>query len=146
MADAPTTGSQILTIGSAKKAGSLEITFAETIKSLTHFLIDNPDFNLEAISAKVAGIAAKSENALTHKWMFDFDNDDPHLAYEFMEDIKIIDETTKPQSYKTRNGYAIVVEHGFDTRKLMEKWKEKVEVELKRDDLLLVDWKIKKGE
>ena len=35
MADAPTTGSQILTIGSAKKAGSLEITFAETIKSLT---------------------------------------------------------------------------------------------------------------
>ena len=35
MADAPVTGSQILTIGSAKKAGSLEITFAETIKSLT---------------------------------------------------------------------------------------------------------------
>ncbi|MBO4703269.1 MAG: hypothetical protein J5617_00355, partial [Bacilli bacterium] len=35
MADAPTTGSQILTIGSAKKAGNLEITFAETIKSLT---------------------------------------------------------------------------------------------------------------
>ena len=35
MADAPTTGSQILTIGSAKKAGSLEITFAETIKTLT---------------------------------------------------------------------------------------------------------------
>ena len=35
MADAPTAGSQILTIGSAKKAGGLEITFAETIKSLT---------------------------------------------------------------------------------------------------------------
>ena len=35
MADAPVAGSQILTIGSAKKAGSLEITFAETIKSLT---------------------------------------------------------------------------------------------------------------
>ncbi len=35
MADAPTTGSQILTVGSAKKAGNLEITFAETIKSLT---------------------------------------------------------------------------------------------------------------
>lgn len=35
MADAPTTGNQILTIGSAKKAGNLEITFAETIKSLT---------------------------------------------------------------------------------------------------------------
>ena len=35
MADAPVKDSQILTIGSAKKAGSLEITFAETIKSLT---------------------------------------------------------------------------------------------------------------
>ncbi|MBR5997340.1 MAG: hypothetical protein IK028_04905 [Bacilli bacterium] len=35
MADAPVAGSQMLTVGSAKKAGSLEITFAETIKSLT---------------------------------------------------------------------------------------------------------------
>ena len=35
MADAPVKDSQILTIGSAKKAGSLEITFAETIKTLT---------------------------------------------------------------------------------------------------------------
>ena len=35
MADAPVKDNQILTVGSSKKAGSLEITFAETIKSLT---------------------------------------------------------------------------------------------------------------
>ena len=35
MADAPVKDGQTLTVGSAKKAGSLEFTFAETIKSLT---------------------------------------------------------------------------------------------------------------
>ena len=35
MADAPVKDSQTLTVGSAKKAGSLEFTFAETIKSIT---------------------------------------------------------------------------------------------------------------
>ena len=35
MADAPVKDSQTLTVGSAKKAGSLEFTFAETIKAIT---------------------------------------------------------------------------------------------------------------
>ena len=115
----------------------------EVTKALVHFLIDNPDFNIAAISAKVAGLAAKSENALTHKWMFDFDSPDIDLAIEFSKDITEIDSTLNPEIFHTKNGHAIVVAHGFDTRKLMEKWTKKVEVELKRDDLLLVEWKTK---
>ena len=45
-------------------------------KQLLHFLIDNPDFNLCDMDAKIASIAAHVECAATKKWMFDFDIDD----------------------------------------------------------------------
>lgn len=35
---------------------------------------------------------------------------------------------------QTPHGFAIVIPHGFDTRELMSKWQDKVE--LKRDDML----------
>lgn len=38
---------------------------------------------------------------------------------------------------ETVTGFAVVVKHGFDTRNLLKKWKN---VELKRDDMLLVDF------
>ena len=42
--------------------------------------------------------------------------------------------------YKTPNGYAIVCQHGFDTRELMEKWKD-YDITLKKDELLFLDMK-----
>lgn len=42
----------------------------------------------------------------------------------------------KIETTKTPNGYAVVIKHGFDTRKLMDKWGS--DVELKRDDMLFV--------
>ena len=39
--------------------------------------------------------------------------------------------------YKTPNGYAVVVERGFDSRDLLSKYPF---VELKRDDMLCVKW------
>lgn len=42
------------------------------------------------------------------------------------------------EKHKTPNGYAIVVEHGFDTRELMEKWKG-YDITLKKDELLFLD-------
>ena len=40
------------------------------------------------------------------------------------------------------NGYAVVVPHGFDTRDLLVKWnKEETIVEVKRDGMLLIDWR-----
>lgn len=44
----------------------------------------------------------------------------------------------KIERYKTPHGYAIVVPHGFDTRKLMEKWKD-YDITLKKDGLLFLD-------
>ena len=111
-------------------------------KDLLHFLIDNPEFNLCALSSKLAGIAAKNTNAKTKHWMFDFDINDFTLANEFVNDIKAIDSGVEINVHKTPNGYAIITDHGFDTRKLNEKWSSNVT--LKRDDMLCIKWQSKK--
>lgn len=110
---------------------------------LMHFLFDNPDFNLCSIAPKLAGIAAQKECALEKKWMFDYDSEEG--IGEFEKDIIV---NARPavehiEEYRTPHGYAVIVDHGFDTRKLMEKWKDIVT--LKRDNLLCVDWKTKEA-
>ena len=108
-------------------------------KELLHFLIDNPDFNLAHIQSKIAGIAAKKECALEKKWMFDFDCEDKDKLYEFLSDLRVFCSSSSSRTvYKTPNGYAIIVSQGFDTRELLEKYKDIVT--LKRDDLLCVAW------
>ena len=108
---------------------------------LMHFLFDNPDFNLCSIMPKLAGIAAQKECAAEKKWMFDFDIDDAGYVEEFCTDISNIDPEVEIDTYKTPHGYAIITNHGFDTRKLMEKWADKVT--LKRDDLICCYWETK---
>ena len=114
-------------------------------KQLMHFLFDNPDFNLCDLAPKLAGIAAMKECAAEKKFMFDFDCGDPEKLMEFMRDISqysgeefndIVD-----YCHITPHGHAVVTKHGFDTRKLLEKWKDIVE--LKRDDMLCVCWRNK---
>lgn len=99
-------------------------------KQFLHRLIDSPlDFNF--VEPILAAIAAKPENALEKKWFFDFDSSNPDDLEEFMRDL----EPQNPSAiFKTPNGYSIVVDHGFDTRKLLEKWKDIAS--LKRDDLI----------
>lgn len=110
-------------------------------KALIHQLIDveYPDFT--NINAYIAGIAAKKEHALTSHWLFDFDLDDESMVMQFIDDIHKIDPMMVISYKKTVNGYAVIADHGFDTRKLMEAWGESVT--LKRDDLILVKWAIK---
>lgn len=108
-------------------------------KCLIHTLIDEDDFNLANLDVIVASIAARKENALEHKWFFDFDSKDTKKLTEFIKDIKTIDETAFSYCRETPHGYAIIVNHGFDTRKLMEKWSN--EATLKRDDLICYAWK-----
>ena len=109
-------------------------------KELLHFLLDNPDFNLCSLAPKLAGIAAKKECALSKKWMFDFDSEDEEALNNFVADIHQYAGSINMEIHKTPHGYAIVVEHGFDTRKLLVDWPE---VGLKRDDLLCIKWKKK---
>lgn len=109
-------------------------------KELLHFLIDNPEFNLCSLGAKLAGIAAQKECALSKRWMFDFDFEDATTLYSFVEDIKRYAGEIEIKVHKTPHGWAIITEHGFDTRELVKRWPE---VGIKRDDLLCVNWKEK---
>ena len=111
-------------------------------KTLLHFLIDTPDFNLCAMAPKLAGIAATKECAKTKRWMFDFDIDDSGYVEEFCTDISNIDSEVEIDVHKTPHGYAVITSRGFDTRELLKKWESK-DVTLKRDDLLCVAWKRK---
>ena len=48
-----------------------------------------------------------------------------------------------PDSYrvhKTKSGFAVIVEHGFDTRELLIKWENHLEV--KKDTMLLLLYKV----
>lgn len=98
---------------------------------IIHLLKDKP--SMTKLNRLLASVAQQSENKDESKWLFDFDVDDDTLHNEFMNDIPV--DTV---SYKTPHGYAIIAEHGFDTRELMEKWKD-YDITLKKDDLLYLD-------
>lgn len=105
---------------------------------LFHYLIDHPDINLASLPQKLASIAAKSENALEHKWLFDYDMNKEDFKY-FLQDFNKYHK--EYDVHTTPNGYAVVSSTGFDTRELLAKW---TNVTLKRDDLLFVDIYMKK--
>lgn len=109
---------------------------------LMHFLLDNPNFNICDIQPKLAGIANTPACRKSKHWMFDFDIDDETKVLEFINDIKTIDNSIQVTYRKTPHGYAVVVDHGFDTRTLYEKWDRSL-TECKKDDLLLVEWATK---
>ena len=112
-------------------------------KQLLHFLIDE-DFNLTHLDGKLASIAAKKECAKTKRWMFDFDSENSTELSNFITDIsKCVTEPLKTEIRKTPHGYAIIIEHGFDTRQLGldDRWWNIAT--LKKDDLLCYTWERK---
>lgn len=116
---------------------------SKTFKALQHEMIDD-EFNLASMPQKIASIAAKRENAYDSKnlkWLFDFDpiegKDLHEVLNEFVKDLRreMISHDDKDWTimmHKTPNGYAVIADKRFDTRKLLEKWSN---VTLKRDDL-----------
>ena len=127
---------------------------AKTFKALQHKLLDH-EFNLSSLPQRVAALAALKENAYDSKrlkWLFDFDpvegKDTEELLQEFLADVQYYHENTQTkkgatrptltvETHKTPNGYGVVVDQRFDTRELLDKW---TNVELKRDDLVCVEW------
>lgn len=95
--------------------------------------------SLPKLNSTLAHVAQKIENRDESKWLFDFDVDNKELANQFIQDIFLYsgDYDQKVEQRKTPHGYAIVVPHGFDTRELMEKWKD-YDVTLKKDDMLFL--------
>lgn len=128
---------------------------SKTFKALQHKMIDG-EFDLSTLPQKVASIAALKGNAddsKNLKWLFDFDpipdTDIKKSVKDFVEDIKNCYENTQRKDdapidieiHKTLNGYAIIVDRRFDTRRLLNKWKN---TELKRDAMLCCNWDTKK--
>lgn len=86
----------------------------------------------------LASVAQQVENRDESKWLFDFDVDDEEKVDDFIDDIYFYSGIENHKLHKTPHGYAIIVPHGFDTRELMEKWKD-YDITLKRDELLFLD-------
>lgn len=105
-------------------------------------LRDKP--SVTKLNRTLASVAQQVKNRDESKWLFDFDVDDELLMCDFVHDVIIFSgiSLSDIQAYKTPHGYAIVVPHGFDIRKLMEKWKD-YDITLKRDELLFLDMIVK---
>ena len=57
----------------------------------------------------------------------------------FLEDPKVYYQDTY-ETHKTKSGFVVIVEHGFDTRELLAKWESHLEV--KKDAMLLLQYKV----
>lgn len=109
---------------------------------LVHYLIDNRNTSPNKVYNKLVSFASKKENALSQRWLFDIDTDKEEEFNSVLDSIKYYGEFNESSLAlsKTVNGYAIVVPHGFDSRKVLE---ENDFVELKRDGNLLSYWATK---
>lgn len=88
----------------------------------------NDDIRLTNLESVVCSVAMKPENAAEKKWLFDFDSKDTTLLLNFtadlIENMRIGGQQNEFEKYSTPNGYHFVVEHGFDSRELLEKYKD----------------------
>ena len=111
---------------------------------IIRLLRDKP--SMTQLNRTLASVALQVQNRNESKWLFDFDVDDDKLAEDFKKDIKrfaydnsgIFFYNYEIEAHKTPHGYAIIAPHSFDTRELMEKWKD-YDITLKKDDLLFLD-------
>lgn len=116
-------------------------------RMLMHQLIDDNltgSTPLAHMETTVASIAAKKECAAEHKWFFDFDLADENTRDYFIKDVANAAGEDNSVSYvNTPHGYAVIVNHGFDIRKLSDFSKDLMQsgsITLKRDDMICVRW------
>lgn len=108
-------------------------------RGLVHRLVDGADpVRLDGLAASVA---AKASCAAEHRWLFDFDEKSARRVADFTRDVYSLGgfAAGEVERSATPNGFAVVVPRGFDTRGLMSKWGSVAT--LKRDDLLLREWR-----
>lgn len=106
---------------------------------IIRLLRDKP--SMTQLNRTLASVAQQVQNRDESKWLFDFDIDNEKLADKFIHAIHSYSVTIPIkliEKYKPPNGYAIIIPHGFDTRVLMEKWKD-YDITLKKDELLFLD-------
>lgn len=105
---------------------------------IIRLLRDKP--SMTQLNRTLASVAQQVQNRDESKWLFDFDVDHYLSRTEFINDIAEFSNIKEDEieSFDTPNGFYIIVPHGFDTRELMEKWKD-YDITLKKDDLLFLD-------
>lgn len=105
---------------------------------IIRLLRDKP--SMTQLNRTLASVAQQVQNRDESKWLFDFDVDDKKLAMNFCWDVHSCSYIPARyiEIYKTPHGYTIIVPHRFDTRELMEKWKD-YDITLKKDELLFLD-------
>lgn len=101
-------------------------------KHLAADLILNP-CDLTKVENKVVSLAMKYKT--TKKWLFDVDTTNRGKLEAFLAEVEKHDVSYT--CHKTKNGYAVVTEHGFDTRELTRRFPF---VENKKDGLLFVKY------
>ena len=101
-------------------------------------LKDSP--SVTKLNCTLASVAQQVQNRDESKWLFDFDMDNEDIVTRFICDVHSYSyiPVRYIEKHKTPHGYAIITEHGFDTRELMEKWKD-YDITLKKDALLFLD-------
>lgn len=109
-----------------------EVDEEKVQKHLAADLILNP-CDLTKIENRAVSLAGKYKK--TKKWIFDVDTDNEEEFNAFLAEVKKHDVAY--HCHKTKNGYAVIVEHGFDTKGLTERFPF---VENKKDGMLLVKW------
>ena len=103
-------------------------------KALITKLVNDDQINFLKMNNILVHLAAKPENALEKKWLFDFDTKDEANRISFEADLNRLTDFEDP--IPTPNGYAYVVQNHFDPRALLDKWGSIVS--LKKDDMLYV--------
>lgn len=105
---------------------------------IIRLLRDRP--SMTKLNRVLASVAQQMENRDESKWLFDFDVDDENLVMKFIWDVRCYSYIPLKyiEKHKTPHGYAVVVPRGFDTRELMEEWKD-YDITLKKDELLFLD-------
>lgn len=101
---------------------------------IIRLLKDKP--SMTQLNRTLVSVAQQVQNRDESRWLFDFDVDDKELLDLFRIDLGLLG--IHNYCHKTPHGYAVIAGHGFDTRELMEKWKD-YDITLKKDDLLFLD-------
>lgn len=107
----------------------------------SHLILE--DISLPKLEATSVSIASASKNhcANQKKWLLDFDSKNKDRLNDLLQTIEPL--CGDMGTYKTPNGYAVVIEHGFDTRTVLEPFADILTV--KKDAFLFVCMAKSKG-
>lgn len=114
-------------------------------KLVIKLMRDKP--SMTKLNRTLVSIAQQVENYDESKWLFDFEVDHYLSKVEFVNDVVEFSNIKEDdiETFDTPHGFHIVVPYGFDTRELMDIWKD-YDVTLKKDGLLFLDMIRKDGE